>query len=175
MIKTISGALLAAALMFAIGFGFYATPVGTLAFRHSDPAVAAKVQAALAALPATGMYAIPDPGTADGMAAAAVGPSALVHVTLGGVRPVDPAMLALGFAHYVVIALMFSLVLAPVASRSRFVVLIWTSLLAVTMIHLAGPIWWHKDWTSALFFAVADAATLIGGGIVVARFLPRKL
>lgn len=174
MLKTICGALLAAALMFMVGYGFYATPLGQLPFKHADATESAAVQQALKYLPQAGLYQIPDASTAEGMAALPSGPTAIIHVGPPRAAGIDTAQLGFGYLHYVVVALAMGMLLGPVPSRARFFVLFWASVTGVTMIHLGGPIWWHKDWASAIYFAVADMISLIAGGIVMARFLTHR-
>jgi len=71
----IIGSLAAAAAMFVIALILFATPLARVAFERADAATSARVQAAIAELPKTGTYAIPNPEVGDGPALYAKGPS----------------------------------------------------------------------------------------------------
>ena len=169
--RMIFGWLLAAVVMFAIGFGFYATPLGETAVSKASDATGAQIQAALRGLPHDGFYVIPDPTSAAGIAAFAQGPTAFVHVRLAG-RPVfDPATLAKGLVHYLVVAALLGLVLGRVPRGGRTRVALGIAAVAVVFVHLGGPIWWNYNWQTAAFFAVADFVCIAGGGLMMAYWL----
>lgn len=169
--RLVLGALAAAVVMFAIGFGFYATPLSKIAVSFTSDASGAAIQQALRTLPADGFYAIPNPMTPVGAAAFPAGPTGFVHVNVGGRPLFDPLMLVKGFAHYLVVALLLTLGFRRIAHGSRSVAAVLVAAVAVVYIHLAGPIWWGYNWTTALFFAVADFCAILAGGLVVARFM----
>lgn len=128
----------------------------------------------LKALPADGFYAIPNPETPAGQAAFESGPTAFVHFRAAG-RPVfDPLMLVKGIVHYFLIALLIGVALRGVPADARSRLALFLGLIAVGYIHIAGGIWWGYNWTTVLFFAVADFAIIAGGGLVMARFLRRE-
>lgn len=172
--RTLAGIVLAAVAMFAIGFGFYATPLGETAVYQASDSAGATVQAALRKLPADGFYAIPNPTTKAGEAGFARGPVAFVHVRLGG-RPVfEPLTLVKGLIHYLVVATLLALVLGGVAQTARTRVVLGVAAIAVVFVHLGGPIWWGFTLNFALFVALADFVSLAIGGLIVARFVPAQ-
>lgn len=172
--RLIIGCLVAALVMFAIGFGFYTTPLGEIAVSKASDAQGASIQAALRGLPHDGFYAIPNPTTPVGAAGFAAGPTAFIQVRLAG-RPVfEPLTLAKGFAHYLLVAALLGAVLRGVARGGRTRVALGIAAVAVLFIHMGGPIWWSYNWTTAAFFAVADFSSLAAGGMVMAWALRRR-
>jgi hypothetical protein len=48
------------------------------------------------------------------------------------------------------------------------------SVAAASFMHLGTPLYYHHGWSHAIYLFVADAAALMTGGLIIARwFLPR--
>ncbi|MCJ8158736.1 hypothetical protein [Sphingomonas sp. LaA6.9] len=180
MPRMLIGALAAAVAMFITGFIFFASPLSLIAFRTVDDTRSASVQAALAQnIPATGTYVVPNPGTRAGTVLYGKGPVATVHYNAMGFPVASTSAVVSGFIHESIVALILGFALLGIsgrvtdfASRGRIVVLF--SVAASGLIHLGAPIWMRFDWTYAIYSFVADAAMLIVGGLVIARwFLPK--
>lgn len=180
MPKMLLGALAAAVAMFITGFIFFATPLSLIGFDTLDAAQSTSLQAALAQnVPHTGTYAVPNPDTPQGTVLYGKGPVAMVHYNSDGFAVADMGVLVSGFIHEVVVALILGFALLGIAgrvydfaSRARLVILFSTA--ASALIHLGEPVWMHVDWAYAIYGFIADAAMLIVGGLVIARwFLPK--
>ena len=162
------GSILAAVVMFALGFVFYALLGTTLMFDPLSADVASSVQSALGGtLPATGSYMIP----AD-EEAFMEGPAAVVHYVAAGGAPTMPMAIGMGFVHFLLSALLIAYGLRAMggdfARRARVVV--WLGLAASAFIHLGDPISYGVSWRTPLFEFVADAVIFIAGGLVLARW-----
>ena len=174
--RVIIGAVAAAVAMFVVGFLFFATPLYKIGSSTLGNAEAAAVQQALAAnLPATGTYFVPGADTPEKTVMYGQGPVATVHYNIGGFSVADPATLIGGLVFEFVIALLIGLALLAVAdrvhdfaSRARLVVVF--SVAAAAFIHLGEPIWYHHDWRHAIYVFIGNAATLVVGGLIIARW-----
>jgi hypothetical protein len=167
------GTVIAAVLMFALGFLFYGL-LGMSMYAPVAADTAAAVQAALGErLTATGTYMIPPDDTAWMQ-----GPSAVVSFVAAGEAPSMAMAMGLGFVHFLVSALLFGLALKAVrgdfARRARTV--IWFGLGASVFMHLGDPIWYGFDWRPALFAFGSDFVMFVAGGLVLARWFtqPRE-
>jgi hypothetical protein len=178
MQKMLIGCVVAAAVMFVLGFFFFATPIGSTAYAHADYATLSRIQAALADLPQSGAYAVPDAATAGGALAYERGPIAVVHVVKSGFPVFDPLVLVRGLLHYFTAVLFIGLaLLAPAekldmrARRSMIAgLIVGTNVFSL----LADPVWYRLDWTYALYVFVANTLILMAGAMIVARwFIPR--
>ncbi|MGZ8346093.1 MAG: hypothetical protein ACXWUP_03150 [Allosphingosinicella sp.] len=161
------GSIVAAIVMFALGFLFFGV-LGMTMFAPLSPEAAAAVQAALGGhLPATGSYMIP----AD-EAAWMTGPSAVVNYVAAGGAPGMAMAMGMGFIHFLLSALLFGYGLKVVGgdfSRQARVVL-WFGFGAAVFMHLGDPIWYGFAWKQTLFEFVADGVMMIAGGFVLARW-----
>ena len=161
------GSVVAAVVMFALGFVFFGllfpialSPLGT------DAAAAA--QAALASnLPGSGSYMVP-----MDEAAFMAGPAALVNFIAAGDVPSMPVAMGLGFLHFLVSAFLLGMVLRAVggdfAHQAKVVLLL--GLTASVFMHLGDGIWYGYGWRMPLFEFAADGIMLIAGGLVLARW-----
>ncbi|RJF93510.1 hypothetical protein [Sphingomonas cavernae] len=180
MPRMLIGALAAAVAMFITGFIFFASPLSLIAFRTVDDTRSATVQAVLAQnIPATGTYVVPNPGTRAGTVLYGKGPVATVHYNAKGFSANSMGAVVNGFIHEAIVALLMGFALLGVAGRvadfaSRAQLVVLFSLAGSMLIHLGQPIWMHVDWIHAIYVFIADAAMLIVGGLVIARwFLPK--
>jgi hypothetical protein len=178
MQKMIIGCGVAAAVMFVLGFVFFATPLGMTAYARADYETLARIQAAMADLPASGTYAVPDPATAGGILAYQRGPIGVLHVVKSGFPVFDPPVLVKGLLHYFVSVLLIGLALLATAEkldlrarRSMIAgVVVGTNVFSL----LADPVWYRLDWTYPLYVFVANTIILMAGAMIVARwFIPR--
>ncbi len=179
MIRTVIGGLVAGIIIFVVGFIFWATPLGELAYSKADEAQNAAVQASLAqnlTASGTGTYIIPAHNSAAGAVLYARGPIATVHFNTRGYSPDDMSAILPGFIVAVVAGLLIAFGLAAVGGRSfgdlaRLVVCF--SLGFTVWEYLGSPIFNHYGWGYWIYTFVAESASLILAGLVVARwFVP---
>lgn len=180
MVRTLIGGLVAGVIIFVIGFIFWATPLGKLAYAHPTDQQSAAVQNALAqnfGQGSAGSYLVPDPGSREGAAMYANGPIAVVQFNPRGYSPEDMTMLLPGFITAVISGLLIAFGLASVsrgrsfAELGRLVVLF--SLGFTVWAYLASPIFNHFGWGYWIYSFIAQSVSLILAGLVVARwFLP---
>jgi len=161
------GSLIAAVVMFALGFVFFAL-LGMMMFDPLSAGTATSVQSALGgALPTTGTYMVP--GDEEAFMR---GPSAVVQYVAAGELPTMPMAMGMGFVHFLLTALLIGYGLKAVGgdfSRQARAV-IWFGLAASVFMHLGDPIWYGLSWRASLFQFVADAVMFIAGGLVLARW-----
>ncbi len=177
--KLVIGSLVAAVVMFLLGFVFYGLLMH-LGWSTAPEATQLAVQEALKALPGSGVYTIPAEGSDALAAATAAGPVAQISYHAGGVKMVDPVIFAGGYVHMAVSVFLVGLLLwnlrdrvATFAERAQVVVAI--AAIFSVYIHLAAPIWYHGDWRNALYLCLADTVIYVAGGLIVAKwFLPRR-
>ncbi|MBC7522732.1 MAG: hypothetical protein H7268_16770 [Sandarakinorhabdus sp.] len=178
MQRMILGCGVAAIVMFILGFVFYATPLGMTAYAKAEPAVVARVQAAMADLPESGAYAIPDPQAVGAAQDYERGPVGVLRFVKSGYPLFDPMVLLKGLGHYFVSVLFFGLTLLATAEkldlRTRRSVIAGTVVGATVMNVLGDPVWYRLDWTYSLYVFVANSIILGAGALIVARwFVPR--
>jgi hypothetical protein len=187
MIRTVVGGLVAGVIIFVIGFIFWATPLGELAYSKADDAQNAAVQTSLAQnlvkkdpetgqMSGTGTYIIPNHNSAAGAVLYARGPIATVHFNTRGYSPDDMSMILPGFIVAVVAGLLIAFGLAAVGGRSfgelaRLVVCF--SLGFTVWKYIGAPIFNHYGWGYWIYAFIAESIALIVAGLVVARwFVP---
>lgn len=180
MLRLIIGSLVAAAVTFLMGWGFFATPMQEMGYAKTSPAVEEQLRAALAALPETGTYFIPDAASPDAARRMEEGPVALVKVNQGGARMMDPVVFGGGYLHMALSFLLLGIVLwvlrRPLPTfTSRVLPVILIAALAAFWTRIGEPIWFHTDWTNALYLAGADFLSLAVGGLIMALFVPRPM
>jgi hypothetical protein len=183
MIRTVIGGLVAGIIIFVMGFIFWATPLGELAYSKADEAQNAAVQASLAqnlTQSGTGTYIIPAHSSAAGAVLYARGPIATVHFNTKGYSPDDMAMILPGFILAVVAGLLIACGLAAVggggrsfADLARLVVCVVLGFTAWE--YLGSPIFNHFGWGYWIYSFIAESVSLILAGLVVARwFMPHN-
>lgn len=179
MIRTVIGGLVAGVIIFVIGFIFWATPLGELAYSKADEAQNAAVQASLAqnlTPSGTGTYIVPAHSSAAGAVLYARGPIATVHFNTRGYSPDDMSMILPGFIVAVIAGLLIAFGLAAVGGSSfaglaRLVVCF--SLGFTVWEYLGSPIFNHYGWGFWIYTFIAESVSLIVAGLVVARwFVP---
>jgi hypothetical protein len=161
------GALVAAVVMFFLGFVFFGL-LGTTLFAPLDPATGGAVQASLGQqLPATGSYMVP--ADEEGWM---VGPGAVIDFVAAGDSPSMAMAMGLGFLHFFVTALLigFALKAAGGGRARRMAVALWFGLAATVFGHLGDPIWYGFSWRGHLIEFVFDAIIFITGGLILARW-----
>ena len=161
------GALVAAIVMFALGFVFYGV-LGTMIYTPLDPAAADAVQGALAQhLSATGTHMVPAEEEAWMR-----GPGAVVHFVAAGSLKSMPVTMALGFLNFFVASFLIGLGLkASGGDASRQMALaFWYGLGASVFAHLGDPIWYGFAWAPALTEFVFDTIMLVAAGLVLAKW-----
>jgi hypothetical protein len=161
------GAIVAAIVMFLLGYVFFDL-LHQMMLSPLDPAAATAVQAALGAnLTASGTYMIPS--THEGWMA---GPAALVMFTAAGDAPSMGMAMGLGFLHFLISAFLIGLALQGVGGDEmrRLKAAVMFGLAAAFFMHLGDPIWYGSGWRAALFLFVADGVMFIVGGIILAKW-----
>lgn len=180
MVRVLIGAVPAALAMFVIGFIFFATPLAGLAFSELDDMQAAAVQQAMAQhLPETGTYSVPGVDTPQQTNMYSQGPVATVHYNTAGFAANEMGSMLGGLVLNFVVALLIGAALIGIdlrvpdfGSRARVVAIL--AVAASAFMHLSEPIYFHHGWGHFIYLFVADAAMLIAGGLIIARwFLPR--
>ncbi|HYI40719.1 MAG TPA: hypothetical protein VE053_10405 [Allosphingosinicella sp.] len=176
MIRTVIGGLVAGIILFVMGFIFWATPLGELAYSKADEAQNAAVQASLAqnlSPSGTGTYIIPAHNSAAGAVLYGRGPIATVHFNTSGYSPDDMSALLPGFIVAVVAGLLIAFGIASVGGRSfgdlaRLVVCF--TLGFTVWKYLGAPIFNHYGWGYWIYAFIAESIALIVAGLVVARW-----
>ena len=174
------GAVAGAIAMFVIGFIFFATPLAGIAMKNLDDAQAAAVQNVLAAnIPETGTYVVPDVATPQKTAMYGKGPVATIRYNYHGFPAMDPSSLGLGFAHMLIVALLMAIGLyrlsASVPAFADQVALLGIAVVSIVIFERLGdPIWYHSDWTNALYLFVADVISLGAAGFIILKLLPKR-
>lgn len=161
------GALVAAIVMFLLGYVFFDL-LFPMALTPLAPDAAQAVQAALGShLPASGSYAVPMDENAW-----MAGPSALITFAAAGQVPTMAMAMILGFLHMAVCIFIFGLALNAIggdfARQAKIVLLVGTA--ASAFMHLGDPIWYGGGWKMSIFLFVADGVMLIAGGLVLAKW-----
>lgn len=161
------GGIIAAIVMFALGFLFFGL-LFTMMFAPLEADDAATVQAVLGSnLPSTGSYMVP-----TDWAEWTAGPSAVINYVAAGGVPSMPMALGMGFVHFLLSALLFGYGLNAVggdfARQAR--VVLWFGVGAAVFVHLGDPISYGFAWRQSLFEFVADAVMMVAGGLVLARW-----
>jgi hypothetical protein len=177
MKRVVIGSVLAALVVFMWGFLYW----NVLPFRNSatqaapdEPALAQ----ALAALPGTGTYQIPDLRANASQEAYlgryGEGPVALILLHKEGVNLSDPSMFINGFLHMLVTSLLIGLVLwkARLATfGARFGLVFLAGLAAAIFANLGEPIWYYQPWDWNLLQFGYDLTVWILIGLVMAKFV----
>ena len=161
------GSIVAAIVMFALGFVFFGL-LGGMMFDPLSAEIATSAQSALGGtLPATGTYMVP--GEEEAFMR---GPSAVVQYVAAGDLPTMPMAMGMGFVHFLLSALLigYGLKAAGGGFARQARVVIWFGLAASVFMHLGDPIWYGLSWRASLFEFVADAVMFIAGGLVLARW-----
>ena len=181
MARTFIGGLVAGIILFLVGFVFWATPLGELAYKGVDDSRNAAVQASLAqnlTESGTGAYMIPAHTTAAGAQLYSRGPVAIVHFNTRGYSPDDMSMIVPGLIFALISGMLIAFGLAAVggggrsfAGVARLVVLFSVGITVWTI--LAQPVFNHFGWGYWVYSFIAETTALILAGLAVAKwFLP---
>lgn len=179
--RALVGAVGAAVAIFVLGFVFWASGIQNLAIGDVGNVEAATIQQALAAnLPETGTYSVPDDSTAEQTVMYGRGPIATIQYNSAGFAYGDAASLAGGAVHAFVVALLLALCLLTMSryvtsGGERIRLLLAAVVGTASLIHLRGPIWFHHDWTYAIYALIADVVTLSVAGLIILKLLPRDV
>lgn len=176
--RTLIGGLVAGLILFVVGFIFWATPLGQLAYKTAPDPQGAAVQLSLAqnlSQTGTGAYVIPSPHTQQGGVRYSQGPIATVHYNSRGYSPDDMGMILPGLVMALVSGILISLGLSYVCgggrsygSAVRLVVFFSVGITLWTI--LAQPVFNHFGWGYWIYSFVAETTALILAGLVVARW-----
>lgn len=178
MIRLVLGSFITALAMFVIGFIVYATPLMRVGFATAPETVQLDIQTALKALPGSGAYVLPSPETTALTAAFAAGPVAVIHYNANGFAAFDSAQMLTGYLHMLISATLLALALWGVRGRipdfaGRVRLVTGMALTMVVFTNLSDPVWFHQDWSSAIFVATSNLVSLVAAGCILARwFVP---
>ena len=181
MARTFIGGIVAGIILFLVGFVFWTTPLGELAYKSVDDSRNAALQQSLAqnlSESGTGAYTIPAHNSAAGAQLYARGPIATVHFNTRGYSPDDMGMLVPGLIFALISGMLIAFGLAAVggggrsfAGVARLVVLFSVGITAWTI--LAQPVFNHFGWGYWVYSFIAQTTALILAGLAVAKwFLP---
>ncbi|MEI9928383.1 MAG: hypothetical protein WDN44_12675 [Sphingomonas sp.] len=180
MRRLLLGSVAAGAAMWLVGFVFWGPLLGWIPFSSIPDSNAALLQQALKANlgpTGTGVYLVPTPATTIGTGLYANGPVALVHYSNTGFPAFDTASLLWGLLLAVVCALVMGFGLRSVTANLGFAARL--KLVALFAVAIAGyadlgqPIFNHAPWGYFVYAFVADVATWLAAGAVLARwFMP---
>jgi hypothetical protein len=179
MIRTVIGGVVGGIVLFVLGFIFWATPLGEIAYSNAGEAESAAVQTALAqnlTKSGTGTYVIPNPKTAQGTVLYGNGPIAQVYFNTSGFAATDMSMMLPGIIVAIVSGLLMAFGLAAVGGRSftSMAQLVVCFSLGFTVWEFLGtPVFNHFGWGFWIYSFIAESVSLIVAGLVIARwFLP---
>ncbi len=180
--RTLIGGLVAGLILFVVGFIFWATPLGQLAFKTAPDAQGAAVQLALAqnlSPTGTGTYAIPAAHTQQGGVLASQGPIATVHFNTSGYSPDDMTMILPGLVLALISGVLLAMGLSVLAGTRSFgeqARLVLFVSVGITMWTILGqPVFNHYGWGYWIYAFIAETVALVLAGLVVARwFLPHE-
>lgn len=161
------GAIVAAIVMFILGYVFFDLLHGMM-LSPLDPAAATAVQAALGAnLTASGTYMVPS--TPEAWMA---GPGAMIMFTAAGDAPSMGMAMGMGFLHFLISAFLIGLALKGVGGDEmrRMKAAVMFGLAAAFFMHLGDPVWYGNGWRAALFVFCADGVMFIVGGLILAKW-----
>lgn len=161
------GSLVAAIVMFLLGYVFFSVLHGMM-LTPLDAATATALQGALGAnLTAAGTYMIP--ATEEAWMA---GPGAIVSFTPAGAAPSMAMALGMGFGHFLISAFLIGLALKGVGGDQgrRMKAAVMFGLAAAFFMHLGDPIWYGSGWRAPLFVFVAEGVMFITGGLILAKW-----
>lgn len=180
MTRTILGGVLGGVAMWLVGFIFWGTPLSLIATRTTDATVGQAVQATLAEQlgpTGTGAYPIPWPGTTEGTALYAQGPTAMIFYNSSGYSVVESGALIGGLVLAIFASLLIALGLSVsrTASFGERIKLVAAFALAITLyLDIGMPVFNHMPWTYFIYQWVSDMASFMVAGAVIARwFMPR--
>jgi hypothetical protein len=181
MVRTLIGGLVGGVIIFVIGFIFWGTPLGELAYSTATDSQNAAVQTALAqnlTPSGTGTYVVPAHQSAQGAVLYAQGPIATVHFNTRGYSPDDMSMILPGFIVALISGFLMAFGLAAVGGGGRSFapvarLVVAFSLAFTVWTFLGAPIFDHYGWGYWIYSFVAQSAAFIVAGLVIARwFLP---
>lgn len=161
------GAVVAAIVMFALGFFFFDVLHGMMFTPLSTEAATAAQGAVGGVLTTSGTYMVPD-NPESWMR----GPGAVIYFTAAGDAPSMGMAMGMGFGHFLISALLIALALKGVGGDSgrRMKAAILFGLAAAFFMHLGDPIWYGFGWRSSLFLFVADGVMFIVAGLILAKW-----
>ena len=182
MVRIVIGSIAAGIVQWLVGFIFWGTPLGRLAFSVAGDAQNADIQGAMARNLSglgAGTYLVPWPETAEGAVMMGRGPVALVFFNPAGFPLMDGASLIGGLVLSIVTMLIVAMGLAVVAARvpdfaSRFRVLAALTA-AMTLYFIIGqPVYnFYMPWGYWIYLAISCVVGMLAGGFVLLRwFMP---
>jgi hypothetical protein len=95
-----------------------------------------------------------------------------------GFSPADPGVLAAGFIHMLIVALLAALALYWLSRRvtafdEQLKITGLAILAAALFMRLGEPIWFHHDWPWAIFNFFADSISLGVAALIILKMLPK--
>lgn len=182
MMRTVIGGLVGGFALYLVGFLFWGTPLGRIAFSTVDDARNAAVQTTLAenlTESGTGTYVIPWPATGQGTVLFGQGPIATIHFNTHGFPVMDSASLIAGLILALVTGIIIAFALRIVGDRvhgfaERAQVAVLFALAATLYLDIGQPIFNHYGWRYFAYLFLSEFIGLAVAGLVIARwFLPK--
>ncbi|MDB5671830.1 MAG: hypothetical protein JWO25_2789 [Alphaproteobacteria bacterium] len=180
MVRTVIGGLVGGLILFVMGYIFWATPLGDLAYTHAGDPQNAAIQQSLAAnltQSGTGTYIVPAHQSAEGAVLYAKGPIATIFFNTAGFSPDDMSMILPGFIMALVAGMLFAFGLAAAGAGRTFAetarIVILVSLAYTFWEFLASPVFNHFGWGYWIYGFIAESIAWIVTGLSIAWFLPR--
>lgn len=181
------GSILAAVVMFVWGFLYWTVlpfPYTILRSVPDEPALAAQLKQAL---PATGVYLLPNMKREaskeeqdEFMKRHGAGPLASIVYVAEGTNPMGPSVFLGGLLHMLVAAfvLAFAVNLAAPALatyKARFKLAAVAGLAGAIYSNLGKPIWWHQPWDFHVLNFAFDFGSWVLAAFVLAWALKPKV
>lgn len=177
MIRTLVGGLVGGVILFVMGFIFWATPLGDLAYSRATEPNNAALQIALAqnlTPTGTGTYRIPEyRNSAAGTVLYGQGPIAVVHFNTNGFATDDSGTALRGFLFTLAAGLLIAFGLAAsgapsFGARARLVVCF--ALGVAICANLTPAVFNHFGFGFWIYSFIAESTGLILAGLVIARW-----
>jgi hypothetical protein len=183
MVRIISGAVIAAVVMFVWGFVFWGL-LPTASSVIKGPPDAEGLRSALKGAP-TGVYRLPDlalMSSADEADRAEharqfeEGPIATVFVRAEGAQHMAPSTMVAGFVHMLVSCLLMAILLhvvrrAGTTYLQRAIIVGFAGTVGTVFSNLGAPIWWFHPWNFHALNTLYMIWAWILAGLVLAAFI----
>ncbi len=175
------GSALSALAMFFWGFLWWGAPhyLPYKTAMKTAPDEAALAASLSAALPATGVYLLPNPASGataeDVQKRASAGPTAQVFFMKEGAA-MDGSVFLWGYVHMFVASFLGALLLqrtvaATTGYGSRAALVLLVGLAGSFFSNLGKPIWWHQPWDYHLTYFVYDFSSWLLAALILAKFV----
>lgn len=188
MVRIAIGAVISGVVLMVWGFVFWTVLPWTKCMTRPLPEGEKTAKVLTESIDESGMYFYPMPDEATMSDEDAMnsfleqhkkGPLVQVIFRKEGLQPMDPAILGMGFAHFIVASILAGvlLTLALPGLQSYLARVLFVFLLgcfATFTINLSNPIWFHHPWSFALFQTSFDLVCWLLAGLVLGAVIKPK-